>query len=179
MAGRPRRRARIKAALALQRDSGGSSDDDTGLSLFPRDAEGSGGGSGLRSDEQERGQHPPLHDDVGGRAADVVGQDRSSPVLVDGGGLRPRRNRYGEFRKAGPKISLSRLEDTGSPVQSGLANGHRQEVDPTVAGIAEARVRNGDALLTNSAKLTRAVELSLERALDILEIKPDPQNKNY
>jgi len=58
-----------------------------------------------------------------------------------------------------------------------VAERHIAAFSAPIAGIAEARLRGGDDVLSPE-KLTRAVELSLSRALFILELDIDPQHKN-
>lgn len=176
MVGRPRRRARL-AALALQRDSRGGGALSTRLPVQPRDAEGGSGDSGLRGDEPQSGEYPPLHDDDGRGTAERAGEGGDGTVPDDGGGLRARGKRRQLDRPAGRTKLLSRLELPGGTGQPDVAHGYISPVVAGIAGVAETRLRDGHAALSPE-KLTRAVELSLERALAILELSIDLTQKD-
>ena len=148
---------------------------DPGLPVQPRDQEGSGGDTDLRLDHELMAALSSIPDDVSGeRPQRRQRRARKNAHAGNGGGLRGGDDGGGGHRERCGADVLQTAGKAAGAGQRNVALGHRKETGPRTAEDPEAGLRDRNGVL--AGKLSRALELSLDWDLEILEADLPPND---
>jgi len=165
-------RGQGRSELRAGHGDGRGGDVDPGLPLQPFDAEGSERSAAVWNDAINRALGASVRDDVDRCTSRGEWQDRDEGMPSVGGGLCAGDDGYGGYDNGGSKRSLSGLEEIEHAQLPDVSNRHWAAPEEATAGDTELRVRREfEVLEADPNKLDKAVDLSLDTALDILEME--------
>lgn len=166
-----------RTELEDERNSGGRSDVDTGLSVLASDAQGSKRCAAIRDNGCADAILASLRDADGGSTSSSKREDRDEAVLHDGGGLCASGERHGGNRKLREEGILQSLREIEPPQLTYVSNGYREPVEETVTPSPSERVRDGDEVLAeNTSTFDDLVAKSLVKINEILDYDLPPRN---
>jgi len=171
MAGRPRTRAKL-AALRNGYSIGGGSHVDTRLPIQSDNEKGSMRDSNLSLEREADEIHKSLRGIHGNGTYAGPRKNLDCAVSGDGGGLRPRRGRPRKIRPSSEEDGIPSVGPDRDTKQPDVSNGYRASSGEAASLDPEARICQGDGVLSQSDKFVQASELALDRALEILKLDP-------
>lgn len=159
--------------LEARRDSGRSSDVDSGLSVQPCDAQGGNGDTAIRSDRQDYAELAHVTYDDGRGSARVRREDIDDALVRDGGRLLSSRNWDGSDNLGRQTVFISRPEATLDAQQPDVQNRYRGQAEETTSGNTEVGLREGDELLKSehASSLERILPKALNTFREILDVQ--------